>query len=172
MRQGLIRAALAMMVLAAPSVHAADVRPVVVTMESDRFEVRGEGNTLTALRRAPVAYASLPDLFKVIGGPAPVPAAVRLVRGTPPQLIDYVLCVTEDGMLVVGQQVRTLDAAGRYAFTEGAIKRAYPALEAIAPWTWIVDIPLGREVSLSLEVRAMANGWPVRAVLISPSVSK
>ena len=172
MRHGLIRAAVVMMLLASPSARAADVRPVVVTMESDRFDVRGEGNTLTALRRAPVAYASLADLFKVVGDPTPVPAAVRLVRSTPPQVIDYVLCVTEDGMLIVGQQVRTLDAAGQYAFTEGAIKRAYPALEAIAPWTWIVDIPLGREVSLSLEVRAMANGWPVRAVLISPSVSK
>jgi hypothetical protein len=102
----------------------------------------------------------------------PLPAGVRIVRTTPPQVIDYIWCVTEEGALVVGQQVRTLDQrTGQYLYSEGDIKRAYQALEANVPWRWIVDIPLGREVALTLEVRAMSQSWPVRGVLVTPSVT-
>src|SRR5438045_7948113 len=103
--------------------------------------------------------------------PRSLATAVRVVRSAPPQVIDYVFCITDDGVLVLGQQVRTLDVtSGQYVFTEGDIRRAYPALEGIAPWTWIVDIPLSREVPLSLEVKAMSQAWPVRSVAVTPSV--
>lgn len=172
MARALAAGVLALVTFGAPVVTASPPPPVVVTMDADRFQISGEGNTVTGLRRAPVPYTSVSDLSAAVRMPRPVAAGVRLVRRTPPQVTDYVWCVTEDGTLVVGQQVRTLDTtSGQYVFTEGDIKRAYPALEATVPWTWIVDIPLGREVALTLEVRAMSQGWPVRAVIVAPSVT-
>jgi hypothetical protein len=145
--------------------------PVLVTMDAERFEIAAEGNTVSGRRRAPVPYASLSAIATAVQTEQPLPAAVRLVRVAPPQVLDYVFCVTDDGGLVVGEQVRTLDALGRYLFTGGSIKRAYPALEATAPWTWIVDIPLGREVTLTLEVKATSATWPVRAVTVTPRLT-
>ncbi|MBM4435540.1 MAG: hypothetical protein FJ028_10700 [Chloroflexi bacterium] len=147
--------------------------PVLVTIDADRFDISAEGNVVTGLRLAPVPYRSMTAVASAVRRPAPVPAAVRVTRATPPQMIDYVWCVTEEGVLVVGQQIRTLDhASGHYDFTEGDIERAYPALEATVPWTWIVSIPLGREVALTLEVRAPEARWPVRAVTVTPTVSR
>jgi hypothetical protein len=172
MRRLVAAGAFALVMLSASTPAAVAPRPVVVTMDADRFEITGEGNAVTGLRRAPVPYVSLTDVSAAVRQPGPLPAAVRLVRGSPPQVIDYVWCVTEEGVLVVGRQVRSLDVpSGQYTFTEGDIKRAYPALEASVPWTWIVDIPLGREVSLTLEVRAITPRWPVVAVAVSPRVS-
>ena len=162
-----------MLVLDASSLAAVAPRPVVVSMDADRFDISGDGNTLTGLRRAPVPYTSLTDVSQAVRQPQPLPAALRFMRTSPPQVIDYVWCVTEEGVLIVGQQVRNLDmASGQYTYTEGDIKRAYTALEATVPWTWIVDLPLGREVSLTLEVRAMSQAWPIRAVTVSPSVAQ
>jgi hypothetical protein len=172
MRYTVAAAAAALVMLSVPGPAAVAPRPVVVTMSADRFEVTGEGNSVTGLRRAPVPYASVTDVSAAVRQPEPLPAALRLVRSSPPQVIDYVWCVTEDGVLIVGQQVRNLDVpSGQYTFTDGDIKRAYAALEASSPWTWIVEVPLGREVSLTLEVRAMTQTWPVRAVTVVPSVS-
>ena len=163
---------LALVMLGVSSVRAAPPPPVVFTMDADRFDVSGEGNSITGVRRAPVAYSSLEALSVGLRSLRPLPAGVRLVRSVPQQVIDYVWCVTEEGVLVVGQQVRTFDpGAGQYVVAEGEIKRAYTALEATVPWTWIVDIPLGREVGVTLEVRAMSQTWPVHAVLVSPSVT-
>jgi hypothetical protein len=157
----------------APMLAALAPQPVVVSMDADKFDITGEGNTLTGLRRAPVPYGSLTEVSQAVRQPEPLPAALRFVRGSPPQVIDYVWCVTEDGVLIVGQQIRTLNvASGQYRYTEGDIKRAYTALEATVPWTWIVDLPLGREVGLTLEVRAMSQTWPIRAVTVVPSVAQ
>ena len=172
MRRALIAGGLALVTVGVRVVTAAPPPPVVVTMDAERFDISAEGNTVTGLRRAPVSYSSVSELYAAVRLPHPLAAGARVVRGTPPQVIDYVWCVTEEGSLVIGQQVRTLDpGSGEYVFTEGDIKRAYPALEASVPWTWIVDIPLGREVALTLEVRAMSQGWPVRAVMVAPSVT-
>lgn len=151
---------------------AAVIRPVVVSMDEHRFNVSGEGNVVTGVRLAPVPYASIVELSSALGRNGVLPAAVRLTRTAPSQVIDYVFCVTDDGLLVVGQQVRTADGAGRYGEAEGEIKRAYSALEATAPWRWIVDIPLGREVALTLDVRATSHAWPVRGVTVVPTVSR
>lgn len=165
-------AALALVVLQAPRGAAVAPPPVQVTMDADRFDIAAEGNTVTGRRRAPVPYDSLSTLASAVAREQPLPAAVRLIRSAPPQVVDYVFCVTDEGVLVVGEQVRTLElSSNRYVFTEGSIKRAYPALEATAPWTWIVDIPLGREVTLTLEVRAMTAAWPVRGVAVTPSLT-
>lgn len=172
MRRLLVLGALALTILGPLVVGAAGPRPVVVTMDADRFDISGEGNSVTGLRRAPVPYSSLEDVAAAVARPEPVPAAVRLVRGEPPQVTDYVFCVTENGALVIGQQIRGLDLSGQYTFINGDIKRAYPALEATVPWTWIVDIPLGREVAISLELRAMTQGWPVRAITVAPRLTR
>jgi hypothetical protein len=164
--------ALVLILLEASVLDAVDVRPVVVSVTADRFEISGDGNSATGVRRAPVPYSELSELYAAVVREAPMPTAVRLVRSAPPQVIDYVFCVTEDGTLVVGQQVRALSESGRYEFSQGAIKRAYVATEAGGPWTWIIDIPLGREVDLSLEVRAVASGWPLRAVTVTPRVDR
>jgi hypothetical protein len=146
--------------------------PVTVTMDGERFDIAAEGNTVTGRRQAPVPYVSLSVLAAAVAQERPLPAAVRLVRGVPHQIVDYVLGVTDDGLLILGEQVRTLQpGSSRYILTEGSIRRAYPALEATAPWTWIVDIPLGREVTLTLEIRAMAASWPVRGVAITPRLT-
>ena len=171
MRAWAMAGALALMIVDASRVIAVEPRPVLVSIDGERFEISGEGNAVTGLRRAPVPYDSLSDVAAAVRQPQTLPTAVRLVRTAPPQVIDYVFCITNDGVLIVGQQVRTLDVtSGQYVFTEGDIKRAYPALEAIVPWTWIVDIPLGREVPLTLELKAMTQAWPVRAVAVTPSV--
>jgi hypothetical protein len=161
--------ALALMMLGASVAAPAPPAPAVIKIDADHFEISADGNAVIGLRRAPVPYDSLSVVALAVGRPQPVPAAVRLVRSAPPEMIDYVFCVTEDGVLVVGQQIRTLDtASGHYVFTQGDIKRAYPALEATVPWTWIVDIPFAREAGLTLELQAMASKWPVRAVAVTP----
>ena len=145
--------------------------PVRVTVDAERFDISAEGNSVTGRRRAPVPYTTLAMVSDAVRREAPMPTAVRVMRAVPQQVIDYVFCVTDDGVLVIGEQVRTLEApSGRYVFTEGTIRRAYPALEATPPWTWIVEIPLGREITLTLEIKAMMAEWPVSAVAVTPSV--
>ena len=165
--------ALALVILDAPLVAAAEPRQVLVNITAERFDISGEGNAVTGLRRAPVPYDSLSDIAAAVRQAQTLATAVRLVRSAPPQVIDYVFCVTEDGVLIVGQQIRSLDVTtGQYVFRDGDIKRAYPALEATVPWTWIVDIPLGREVPLTLVLKAMTQAWPVRAIVVTPSVAR
>jgi hypothetical protein len=162
--------ALAVALLTAHAASAAPLLPVSIHVDADRYEVAGEGNSVIGVRRAPVSPCASPaEIASALRREEPVAAVVRITRATPPQVIDYAFCVTTDGILVVGRQVRTLDpSSGRYVFTEGDIKRAYPALEAISPWMWIVEIPLGREVGLTLELRAMTPAAPIRAVFVTP----
>jgi hypothetical protein len=163
--------ALALMILDVSWVTAAEPRAVFLRMDADRFDISGEGNSATGVRQAPVPYDSLSGIAAAVRLPQTLATALRIVRAEPPQVIDYVFGVTEDGVLVVGQQIRSLDVTtGLYVFTDGDIKRAYPALEATVPWRWIVDIPLGREVPLTLELKAMGRAWPVRAIAVTPSV--
>jgi hypothetical protein len=173
MRHVLTAAIVVLVVVATPVIALlAPPPPVVVRMDPDRFEISAEGNAVMGLRWAPVAYSSMTAIAAAVRETRALPTAVRLTRATPPQVIDYVWCVTEEGVLVVGQQIRTLDVrSGQYDFTEGDIKRAYPALEATVPWTWIVDIPIGREIALTLSVRATTATWPVRSVTVVPKVS-
>ena len=172
MRRMLVAGAVGMLMLAPCAVAAPVIRPVIVSVDEHGFNVSGEGNTVTGVRLAPVPYASIVELSAALGRGSVLPAAVRLVRRAPSQVIDYVFCVTDDGLLVVGQQTRSADGAGRYGEADGEIKRAYSALEATVPWRWIVDIPIGREVALTLDVRATSHAWPVRGVTVVPTVSR
>lgn len=171
MRSAVATRALALALLTGHAAAAAPpLRPASIHVDADRYEIAGEGNSVIGVRRAPVSSCASPtEIAATLLKEEPVAAVVRVTRASPPQIIDYTFCVTNDGVLVVGRQIRTLDpSSGRYEFTEGGIKRAYPALEAISPWMWIIDIPLGREVGLTLELRAMTPVAPVRAVFVTP----
>lgn len=133
----------------------------------DRVRIQAGGNELTVRRTGPVPYSAMDQLTAEIERPlSGRVSAIRLRRASPPQMIDYVFCITREGTLVLGQQMFDL-GAGRPSFSRGEIARAYPRLERPGPWAWIIDIPLGREASAALELRATAEGWPVRSVTIS-----
>ena len=133
------------------------------------FRLLSGGNELVVAPQAPVAYTTLEQLTGAIGAPlATHEAPIRVVRASPPQTIDYVLCVTKDGTLVVGERVNTFDdAQGRYVFTRGGIARSYPPLDATGAWRWLIEVPLSRDVTVTLELRAHAR-WPVEAVSVAP----
>ena len=133
------------------------------------FRLLSGGNELVVAPQAPVAYTTLEQLTGAIGAPlATHEAPIRVVRASPPQTIDYVLCVTKDGTLVVGERVHTFDdAQGRYVFTRGGIARSYPPLDATGAWRWLIEVPLSRDVTVTLELRAHAR-WPVEAVSVAP----
>lgn len=139
-----------------------------LTLEHRQVVLRADGNELGFPSRAPVAYTSLGDLMAAIEHPLPGGmSALRLSRRAPPETIDYVLAVTEEGRLVVGEQLRRYDyAVERYTFVYGSLSRSYSPLERPGPWTWLVEVPLSRERWVMLELQA-ATGWPVTAVTIN-----
>src|SRR3989449_11727619 len=94
-------------------------------------------------------------------------APIRIVRAAPQQMIDYVLCVTRDGTLVVGARTETFDPGERrYVFTKGEIVRSYRPLDAPEGWLWLVEVALSREMTVTLEVRAPAS-WPAESVTVT-----
>ena len=138
--------------------------------EPPSLRVRGDGNELVALRRAPVPYATIEQLSGEIARALPARArAMRLTRAEPPELIDYILCVTSEGALVVGQQRHRFDfIERRFVFDRGEIARGYSPLERPGPWVWLLDVALAREHPLTLQLRAERAGWPVDSVTIDP----
>jgi hypothetical protein len=134
------------------------------------IRVQSGGNELIAARTAPVRHRELEQLLAEIGRPdARAAAPIRVVRAAPPQMIDYVLCVTSAGTLVVGERVETFDERQRrYVFTRGGIARSYPPLEEGDGWLWLVEVRLSREAAVTLEMRAPAR-WPVDAVGVAVS---
>lgn len=131
--------------------------------------VQSGGNELAALRDAPVAYTTLEQLMADVGrADATRATPIRVQRASPRQTIDYVLCVTSAGTLVVGERVHTFDEGRqRYLFTRGEIARSYPPLEEGDGWLWLVAVELSRETTVTFEVRAVAR-WPVAAVTLTP----
>ena len=123
-----------------------------------------EGNTLLARASAPVPYSQVADMLADIEQPA-TPAAMRLSRVAPGQIVDYFFCVTLQGRLVVGQQVWREDASRRWVFERGELARSYSPIESGGPWTWLIDFPLARESQAIIVVRAEGE-WPLRSVSI------
>jgi hypothetical protein len=142
------------------------------SLDADHFpiRIRSEGNELLALRAAPVAYTTLEQLASETIRPSVTHLApIRLLRASPPQVIDYLLCVTREGTLIIGEQVHALDLGqDRYVFTRGGIVRAYPQVDHAGFWLWLVEIPLSREVRVTLELRTIPK-WPVESVTITAS---
>lgn len=137
----------------------------------DWVRLRSNGNEFSARRTAPVSYRSLDALTAALEHPLQGRSRViRLVRASPPETIEYTVCVMSDGTLVFGEQTFTLDpATGRHVLIKHGLTRAYPALEYLRRWVWLVELPLSREVTVTLEIRAAGAGWPVRSVTIDVS---
>jgi hypothetical protein len=134
----------------------------------DRAYLTSNGNELMVLRNAPVPYRTLEALNAAVERPFPASSRViRLVRAAPPQVIDYAVCVTADGTLILGEQVFAVDAArSGNTFVRGEITRGYAPLDRPGPWVWLLELPVGREMNATLVVRATTAGWPVRTVVI------
>ena len=138
------------------------------TADRAPLRVQSDGNELVVERDAPVAYARLAELVVDIGRPAePGAGPIRVARVSPPQLVDYVLCVTNGGTLVLGARLQTLDPGERrFVFTKGEIVRSYRPLDTPEGWLWLVEVALSREMTVTLEVRAPAL-WPVESVSVT-----
>lgn len=134
------------------------------------LRIQSGGNELVVAPQASVGYTALEDLVADIGDALPKRAApIRVLRALPPQTVDYVLCVTKDGTLVVGERIYTFDESQRrYVLTRGEIARSYPPLDDGGAWRWLVQVPLSRELTVTLDLRASAR-WPVEAVTVTPS---
>jgi hypothetical protein len=127
-----------------------------------------DGNELVVRRAIAIRHTRLEEFASAIRRPlAASEAAYRVTREAPPEVLEYVFAVTEDGGLLVGEQRRTFDFGERtYVFAQGRIDRTYRAVEGFSPWMWLVEVHLSREVDVTLEVRA-EKGWPVPGVVIS-----
>lgn len=138
------------------------------SLPSDQVSLRSEGNELVAWRRAPVLYRTLEALTTAVERPlGPRSRAIRVVRAVPPEIIDYILCVTGDGTLILGEQVFAVDTRyERNVFLRGGIARAYMPLDRPGPWVWLVEVPVGREMNATLVVWATTARGPVRDVVI------
>ena len=142
-------------------------RPPVV-LDQSAIRVESSGNELIVIRNAPVAYSTLEQIATGITAPGvsrDVP--VRIVRASPPQEIDYLFCVTNGGTLVLGERIHTREAGERrYVFARGAIVRSYPSLNVPEGWLWLVEVPLSREATVTLQLRARAH-WPLDSVSVT-----
>ena len=149
---------------------AARAEPQPAPPGADRVMIRVQsgGNELVAMREAPVAYSTLEQMAtSIVGSSAARRSAVRVVRASPPQEIDYLLCVTSGGTLVLGERVHDLVAGERRAvFARGAIVRSYPSLSVPEGWLWLVDVALSRETTVTLQLRARAH-WPLESVSVT-----
>ena len=146
----------------------AEPQPTPLTLDQSLIRVQSQGNELFAMREAPVAYSTLEQIAtSIAGASATRMAPVRVIRASPPEEIDYLLCVTNGGTLVLGERIHTR-AAGerRYVFARGAILRSYPSLNVPDGWLWLVDVPLSRETTVTLQLRARAS-WPLASVSVT-----
>ena len=140
-----------------------------VALDQSLIRIQSQGNELFAMREAPVAYSTLEQIATSIAGASATRTAapVRIIRTSPPQEIDYLFCVTNGGTLVVGERIHTRPAGEPcYVFAWGAILRSYPSLNVSDGWLWLVDVPLSRETTVTLQLRARAH-WPLASVSVT-----
>ena len=146
----------------------AEDQPPPVALDQSAIRVQSNGNELIAMRQAPVAYSSLEQIVTAIaraGGTRAAP--LRVVRVSPPQEVDYLFGVTTTGTLVLGERIHTLDTIERrYVFARGQIVRSYPSLSVPEGWLWLVEVPLSRETTVTLQLRAQAR-WPLESVSVT-----
>ena len=152
---------LGLLLVLAPSPSAAQVPSEWDGGGADLRVVR-EGNTLLARASVAVRYSQVGDMLAAIEQPV-TPAAMRLRRVAPGQLVDYFFCVTMEGRLVVGQQQWREDPSRGWVFERGELTRAYSPLESDGPWMWLIELPFARESEAMIVVRADGE-WPLRSV--------
>jgi len=155
------------------SARAESQLPPPLAVDRAIIRVNAGGNELRALRDAPVAFSSLEQIVASISrATVPHAAPLTIVRASPPEEIDYLLCVTSGGTLVVGERFHAPGADGPLRlFVRGEISRSYPSLSVPDGWLWLVDIPLSREVRVTLQLRAPAR-WPLEAVAVTTDFSQ
>jgi hypothetical protein len=143
-----------------------------VALDQSMIRVQSQGNELFAMREAPVAYSTLEQISTSIAGKSTRRTApVRVIRTSPAEEIDYLFCVTNGGTLVLGERVHTRAAGqAQYVFARGEIVRSYPSLNVPEGWLWLVDVPLSREATVTLQVRAHAQ-WPLAFVSVTTANS-
>jgi len=177
---GMIRIALVLVVgLGVPALGGGEAPDVdakargLVDVDADRFSVEADGNRLTVWRVVPVAFSAIDRLTAALSRPMPPQAyAMQLHRHAPPENVHYVLCVTSEGTLVLGQQIFAPGTSTtRPVLVRGEIVRSYPPLETSGAWIWLVDVPVSREREVVLAVRATSPDWPIRVVMITPAGS-
>jgi hypothetical protein len=139
-----------------------------VALDQSLIRVQSQGNELLAMREAPVAFSSLEQMSTAIAAASTRRTApVRVIRASPPEEIDYLFSVTDGGTLVLGERVHTRASGERpFAFARGAIVRSYPSLSVPDGWLWLVDVPLSRETTVTLQLRARAQ-WPLASVSVT-----
>jgi hypothetical protein len=163
-RRWLAAAAASLVILAAR----AEPQSPPVALDQSMIRVVSQGNELFAMREAPVAYSRLEQMSASLNAAGSTYAApVRVVRVSPSQEIDYLFCVTTGGTLVLGERIHTRAAGDRrYVFERGAIVRSYPSFNVPEGWLWLVDVPLSRETTVTLQLRAPAQ-WPLASVSVT-----
>jgi len=163
-RRWLAAAAASLVILAA----SAEPQSPPVALDQSMIRVVSQGNELFAMREAPVAYSRLEQMSASLNAAGSTYAApVRVVRVSPSQEIDYLFCVTTGGTLVLGERIHTRAAGDRrYVFERGAIVRSYPSFNVPEGWLWLVDVPLSRETTVTLQLRAPAQ-WPLASVSVT-----
>jgi hypothetical protein len=165
MRRWIARVAPVLLLLAAAR---AETQPRSMALDQSAIRVQSSGNELIAMRRAPVTYTTLEQIVTAIAREGATRAApVRVVRASPPEEIDYLFGVTDTGTLVLGERVHVLDASARhYAFARGHIVRSYPSLRVGDGWLWLVEVPVSRQTTVTLQLRAEAR-WPLEWVSVT-----
>ena len=130
------------------------------------IRVQSQGNELIVMRQAPVAYSTVEQMYAGIATPrATGMAPVRVVRASPPEQVDYLFCVTSGGTLVLGERVHA-SAVGERRFIRGEVVRSYPSMRVAEGWLWIVQVPLSREATVTLQLRSPV-GWPLESVAVT-----
>jgi len=158
----LARSAILVLLLA----HAGDAAPAKV---AEPLVLVYEGNRLSVKPSVTVPYSDLGSMVAALQSAlSSEQYAILLFRESPRETVGYVLAVEREGTLSLGGQQHEWDASdGRYRFLRGELYRSYQPLEGHMPWTWLVTIPISRELQASLMIRAAEAAWPVQTVLIS-----
>ncbi len=128
-----------------------------------------EGNRLSVEQSAPVPYSDLAGMRAVLERTSFAGQyAIVLFRESPREIVGYVLAVEREGTLSLGSQQHEWDASDRrYRLLRGELYRSYQPLEGRVPWTWLVTVPVSRELQAALLIRAVEVAWPVNTVSIS-----
>ena len=163
-----LASAVVLVAMTMSSTRAATEPAQIFMTQRAEIVIQSDGNELFVRRNAPVKYASISDLIEQIANVLPVEAAaIRLTRGAPREILEYVLCVTRDQRLVLGEQQRRFDyARERYVFVRGELGRVYHPLDRVGPSTWVLEIPVSRERHATLVLQAQGVGWPIERVTI------
>jgi hypothetical protein len=139
-----------------------------VALDQAVIRVQSQGNQLIVMRQAPVAYSTVEQMYARIAAPrAGGTPPVRVVRASPPEEIDYLFCVTSSGTLVLGERVHaSASEQRRTGFVRGEVVRSYPSLRDAEGWLWIVQVPLSREATVTLQLRSPVT-WPLESVAVT-----